>query len=81
LTGTLIPVNTAKWPFISRVTLISLALSQFKQTFVLDARSGVDIMRHPKRKVVNRLSVLRVEQSFMDATPNLQLEKKLLSLE
>jgi hypothetical protein len=63
------------------VTLISLGLSQFKQTFVLDAGSGVDIMRHPERKVVNRLSAIGITPGFMDATPNLQLEKKLLSLE
>jgi hypothetical protein len=81
LTGTPIPVNTAKWPFVSRVTLISLALSQFKQTFVLDAESGVDIMRHPERKVAHRLSSPGIVPGFMDATPNLQLEKKLLSLE
>jgi hypothetical protein len=81
LTGTPIPVNTPKWPFIRRVTLISLALSQFKQTFVLDAESGVDIMRHPERKVDYRLSCSALAQGFMDATPNLQLEKKLLSLE
>ncbi|CAI8927650.1 hypothetical protein EMIT0P253_40089 [Pseudomonas sp. IT-P253] len=81
MTGTPIPVNTAKWPFISRVTLIYLAWSQFKQTFVLDAESGVDIMRHPKRKVVHRLSSPPLAQGFMDATSNLQLEKKLLSLE
>jgi hypothetical protein len=47
----------------------------------LDAKSGVDIMRHPKRKVVHRLSSSCLVQEFMDATPNLQLEKKLLSLE
>jgi hypothetical protein len=76
LTGTPIPVNTPKQPFIRRVTLISLALSQFKQTFVLDAESGVDIMRHPKRKVVNRLSAFGVAPEFMDATPNLQIRKK-----
>jgi hypothetical protein len=81
LTGTPIPVNTPKLPFMRRVTLISLALSQFKQTFVLDARSGVDIMRHPERKVVNRLSRSARCEEFMDATPKLQLEKKLLSLE
>jgi hypothetical protein len=81
LTGTPIPVNTPKWPLVSRVTLISLGLSQFKQTFVLDPESGVDIMRHPKRKVVHRLSSSCLVQEFMDATPNLQLEKKLLSLE
>jgi hypothetical protein len=81
LTGTPIPVNTAKWPVISRVTLIYQAWSQFKQTFVLDARSGVDIMRHPERKVVHRLSSSGLAPEFMDATPNLQLEKKLLSLE
>jgi hypothetical protein len=76
LTGTPIPVNTPKQPFIRRVTLISLALSQFKQTFVLDAESGVDIMRHPKRKVVNRLSASGAVPGFMDATPNLQIRKK-----
>jgi hypothetical protein len=76
LTGTPIPVNTPKWPFIRRVTLISLALSQFKQTFVLDAESGVDIMRHQKRKVVNRLSSSGVAPEFMDATPDFQIRKK-----
>jgi hypothetical protein len=76
LTGTPIPVNTPKWPFIRRVTLISLALSQFKQTFVLDAESGVDIMRHPKRKVVNRLSAPGAVLGFMDATPDFQIRKK-----
>jgi hypothetical protein len=81
LTGTPIPVNTAKWPVISRVTLISLALGRFKQTFVLDARSGVDIMRHLREKGGLSIVLSCIEQEFMDATPNLQLEKKLLSLE
>ena len=55
MTGTPILVNTAKWPVISPVALIYLASKQFKQTFVLDAESGVDIMRHLERKVVIRL--------------------------
>jgi hypothetical protein len=76
LTGTPIPVNTAKWPVISRVTLISLAWSQFKQTFVLDAGSGVDIMRHLERKVAHRLSTSGIALGFMDATPNLHIRKK-----
>jgi len=45
LTGTPFLVNTAKTPVTSRVPLIYLACGQFKQTFVLDLRSGVDIMR------------------------------------
>jgi hypothetical protein len=45
LTGTPIPVNTTKTPLTSRASMIYLACNQFKQTFVLDLRDGVDIMR------------------------------------
>jgi hypothetical protein len=83
LTGTPFPVNTAKWSDISRVALIYLARGQFKQTFVLDAESGVDIMRHLERKVGRPLPFCKkLAQKTADKTPNLHpLEKKLLSLE
>jgi len=45
LTVTSFLVNTTKWPDISRASLIYLGCSEFKQTFVLDLRDGVDIMR------------------------------------
>ena len=54
--------------------MIYLACGQFKQTFVLDADSGVDIMRHLERKVGHPLPFGTV---MMDTTPNLHpLEKK-----
>ena len=83
MTGTPILVNTAKWPVISPVALIYLASKQFKQTFVLDAESGVDIMRHLERKVGRPLPFCKkLAQKTTDKTPNLHpLEKKLLSLE
>jgi hypothetical protein len=45
LTGTPILVNTAKWPLISLSSVFYQGFSKFKQTFVLDLRDGVDIMR------------------------------------
>ncbi|MEB0040533.1 MULTISPECIES: hypothetical protein [unclassified Pseudomonas] len=45
LTGTRFLVNTTKRPLISRATLIYQGYSAFKQTFVLDLRDGVAIMR------------------------------------
>ncbi|CAN2982623.1 hypothetical protein METHPM2_840022 [Pseudomonas sp. PM2] len=51
MTGTPILVNTAKWSVISPVALIYLGCRQFKQTFVLDAVSGLYIMRHLERQV------------------------------
>jgi hypothetical protein len=45
LTATSFLVNTTKWPDISCVSLIYLGCSEFKQTFVLDLRDCVDIMR------------------------------------
>jgi hypothetical protein len=45
LTGTPILVNTAKRPEVRRASRIYEGYSKFKQTFVLDLRDGVDIMR------------------------------------
>ncbi|CAI8928735.1 hypothetical protein EMIT0357P_40475 [Pseudomonas marginalis] len=74
MTGTPILVNTAKWPVISRVALIYLACGQFKQTFVLDADSGLYIMRHLERQVGHPLPL---RTAMTDTTPNLHpLEKK-----
>ncbi|CAD0263709.1 hypothetical protein DENIT_130103 [Pseudomonas veronii] len=69
MTGTPILVNTAKWPVISPVALIYLASKQFKQTFVLDAESGVDIMRHLERKVVIRLPSERSDDAYDTQPP------------
>jgi hypothetical protein len=45
LTGTSFLVNTPKWSDMSSASLIYLASSKFKQTFVLDLSDGPDIMR------------------------------------
>jgi hypothetical protein len=51
LTVTPNPVNTAKPPASSRASLILLGCGKFKQTFVLDRASGVDIMRGQEKAV------------------------------
>jgi len=60
LTATPFPVNTPNRPVMSRASLIYLACGRFKQTFVLDRRSGVDILHALKRYAVQlRMSVNR----------------------
>ena len=51
LTVTPNPVNTANRPASSRVPVILLGSGKFKQTFVLDPPSGVDIMRGQDKAV------------------------------
>jgi len=76
LTGTPIPVNTAKWSVISRTSVIYLACGYFKQTFVLDPESGVDIMRRLREKRGSFIAAfVDFAKQIVDATPNLQLEK------
>jgi hypothetical protein len=75
LTGTPFAVNTANPPLLSRASLICLGCSRFKQTFVLDAASGVDIMPPLERTARHPLRLQAAAEGLMDEVPNLQLEK------
>ncbi|CAI8782746.1 hypothetical protein EMIT051CA3_11162 [Pseudomonas chlororaphis] len=81
MTGTPILVNTPKWSVISRASLIYMGCSKFKQTFVLDAKSGVDIMRRLEIKAGRSLSspLFGGENHRCDTQP--PIRKKPLSLE
>ena len=55
LTAATLRVNTRNWPVTPLAALILLGRAKFKQTFVLDRSSGVDIMLdHPFGLVVCR---------------------------
>ncbi|WP_054989493.1 hypothetical protein [Pseudomonas coronafaciens] len=53
LTATPFPVNTPNQPVMGLLSLIYQGCGRFKQTFVLDPHSGVDIMRAIKRRAVS----------------------------
>ena len=74
LTGTPFSVNTKNRPFILRQPLRYQALRKFKQTFVLDAVSGLYIMRHLERQVGAAFA-----QNYTEPPPI--RKKSLLSLE